>query len=349
MTATGGDPSRAYWQAAAQSFVVPPASPNPSTAAILGLIPGVGAMYNGQLFKGLIHVVVFAVLVSITDHYGVFGIFIGAWVLYQSFEAYQTAKAKRDGQPLPDPFGLNELGGWLNLGSAVRPIQHNQPGQPPAPVNPASGKATPPEGYGAAPYAAPYSGDVDPAVGIPGTGTAGTEPPSYSAPYAPHYPGTGYATGYAPPPPYSQPYAGPYPGVNPDPYAGYIPPSAFGAQGPFGPNGPLGPKGPLGPYGPLGPNGPLGPGRFGRGKEPIWAFILIGLGLIFLLHTMGFVGHVMRFGLPLLLIGFGVWLVINRVGNQQSPYQGPSQVPGAGPNQSSNLGSNEGSSEGGTK
>ena len=30
---------------------------------MLGLIPGVGAMYNGQFFKGLIHVVVFAVLV----------------------------------------------------------------------------------------------------------------------------------------------------------------------------------------------------------------------------------------------------------------------------------------------
>ena len=45
-----------------------PSGPNPTAAAVLGLIPGVGAMYNGQFFKGLIHVVIFAVLVSITEH-----------------------------------------------------------------------------------------------------------------------------------------------------------------------------------------------------------------------------------------------------------------------------------------
>ena len=99
--------------------------PNPAAAAVLGLIPGVGAMYNGQFFKGLIHVVIFAVLISITTHYGIFGIFIGAWVLYQSFEAYHTAKARRDGQPLPDPLGLNEVGNWLNLGA--------KPNYPPPP------------------------------------------------------------------------------------------------------------------------------------------------------------------------------------------------------------------------
>ena len=49
---------------------VPSSGPNPSAAAVLGLIPGVGAMYNGQFFKGFIHVVVFAVLVSITEYHG---------------------------------------------------------------------------------------------------------------------------------------------------------------------------------------------------------------------------------------------------------------------------------------
>ncbi len=112
------EPCSGAWQSYQQPFV-PPATgaPNPSAAAVLGLIPGVGAMYNGQFFKGLIHVVIFAVLVSITDHYGIFGIFIAAWILYQSFEAYHTAKARRDGQPLPDPLGLNEVGNWLNLGA----------------------------------------------------------------------------------------------------------------------------------------------------------------------------------------------------------------------------------------
>jgi hypothetical protein len=104
------------WQNFQQPFVAATAgAPNPVAAGVLGFIPGVGAMYNGQFFKGLIHVVIFAVLVSLADHYGIFGIFIAAWILYQAFEAYHTARARRDGQPLPDPLGLNELGNWFNF------------------------------------------------------------------------------------------------------------------------------------------------------------------------------------------------------------------------------------------
>jgi hypothetical protein len=112
-------------------------------------------MYNGQFFKALIHVVIFAVLISITDHYGIFGIFIAAWILYQSFEAYHTAKARRDGQPLPDPLGLNEVGNWLNLGGKPQypnPPTAGQPGAGPA-VPPAGGYQAP---YGAGQYQAPY-------------------------------------------------------------------------------------------------------------------------------------------------------------------------------------------------
>lgn len=116
-------------------------APNPVMAAVLGLIPGVGAMYNGQFFKALIHVVIFAVLVSLTGNYGVFGIFIAAWVLYQAFEAYHTALARRDGQPLPDPLGLNEVGNWLNLGP-----RQGYPPPPPGAVPPA-GQAPPAGGY----------------------------------------------------------------------------------------------------------------------------------------------------------------------------------------------------------
>ena len=122
-------------------FIAPPAGgPNPSAAAVLGLIPGVGAMYNGQYFKGLIHVVIFVVIISITTHYGLFGLFIPAWVLYQSFEAFHTAKAIRDGQPIPDPLGLNEVGNWLNLGS--KPPYPPQPGAA-APVNPGAANPGP--------------------------------------------------------------------------------------------------------------------------------------------------------------------------------------------------------------
>jgi hypothetical protein len=123
-------------------YVVPPSGPNPAAAAVLGVIPGVGAMYNGQFFKGFIHVVVFAVLISITDHYPIFGLFIAAWILYQSFEAYHTARALRDGQPVPDPFGLNEVGNWLNLGTRLNPP--SQPGAGQAPAGPAPAGYPPP-------------------------------------------------------------------------------------------------------------------------------------------------------------------------------------------------------------
>src|SRR5512140_791351 len=45
--------------------VVAPADngPSPALAALLGFIPGVGAMYNGQFVKGLVHVLIFASLI----------------------------------------------------------------------------------------------------------------------------------------------------------------------------------------------------------------------------------------------------------------------------------------------
>jgi hypothetical protein len=269
MVATGGGATAqgpAHWQGAGQvppgqipPFYLPFQGANPSVAGLLGLIPGVGAMYNGQFFKALIHVVVFVVLVSITQRYGVFGIFIGAWVLYQSFEAFHTAKARRDGQPVPDPFGLNELGSWLNLGISGRNPQPPNPNQPPA------------------------------------TGYAQTEAPPYSAPYPPP---SGYGTsagpgaaGPIPPqPPYTEPYAGPNPG--PYPYPESYPPGSI-------------------------PPIPPAPPFAWRRKEPIFAFVLIGFGIIFLLQSLGFVSHLLHYIWPLMLIGMGVWLIVRRIGYTQ--------------------------------
>jgi len=275
VAAAGSNASQANWQAVGVNpippfYAPPPGSPNPSAAAVLGLIPGVGAMYNGQLFKGLIHIVVFAVLVSITDHYAIFGLFIAGWVLYQSFEAYHTAKARRDGLPVPDPFGLNELGSWLNLGSTGRtPGVH--PGQTPG--------ATPP----------------------PAGGYAATDVPPYSAPYTSSWsgyaPGSGAGSGAgagagadagATPPPFTDPYAGPNPGAYGETYApGAIPPIP-----------------PIPPYG-------------WRRKEPIFAFVLIGLGIIFLLQSLGFVTHLMHYIWPFMLIGLGIWLIVRRMADVQ--------------------------------
>jgi len=182
------EPCFVAWQTVPNPFAAPmTGAPNPAAAALLGLIPGVGAMYNGQFFKGLIHVVIFAVLISITEHYPIFGLFIAAWILYQSFEAFHTAKARRDGTPLPDPLGLNEVGNWLNLGAK------HTPGQPP-PGNFGTGPtAQGPVMGGSGTYQGPY---------------AGTNQPPYASGYQPPYP---------PPPGYMDPGAPPIPPVPPGP------------------------------------------------------------------------------------------------------------------------------------
>jgi TM2 domain-containing membrane protein YozV len=116
------EPCWTAWQTTQRPFVPPPGGvPSPGLAALLGLIPGVGAMYNGQFIKGLIHVAIFAVLVSAAHVYGVFGLFIAGWIFYQVFEAYHTAKARRDGDPLPDPLGLNDVGNWFVSGGRTHP------------------------------------------------------------------------------------------------------------------------------------------------------------------------------------------------------------------------------------
>lgn len=173
------EPCAVSWQNLQQPFVPPPlGTPNPVVAGVLGLIPGVGAMYNGQFFKGLIHVVIFAVLVSISSHFGVFGIFIAAWVLYQAFEAYHTAVARRDGLPLPDPLGLNEVGNWLNLG-----------GRPPypGPQPPPTGGPVGPSAVGTAPgaYQSPYATGYQPP---PFTPAAGFVDPGFVDPAVPPVP-----------------------------------------------------------------------------------------------------------------------------------------------------------------
>lgn len=145
--------------------------PNPAAAAVLGLIPGVGAMYNGQFLKGFVHVIVFALLISVTStvHGGLdvfFGLLIPAWILYQAFEAFHTAKAMRDGDPVPDPLGLNEVGNWLNMGS--RTHAPGQTGQAPVARNNPPPYASQPQPPYQAPYAqAPYAQAPPPIPPVP--------------------------------------------------------------------------------------------------------------------------------------------------------------------------------------
>jgi hypothetical protein len=138
-----------------------PGEPNPVIAAILGFIPGVGAMYNEQYAKGIVHLIVFVLLVSLaSDVNGIFGLFIAGWEFYMAIEAHHTARARRDGTPLPNPFGLNDLGERLGFGRAW----------PGAPADPAAKAVAP-----------------DPAAPQPGPVSAPGQPyaPPYSYPYVP--------------------------------------------------------------------------------------------------------------------------------------------------------------------
>ena len=86
--------------------------PSPGMAAVLGFIPGVGAMYNGQFMKGFLHVMAFVCLIWMSDRFGpiMIPVFF-AYFFYLVFDAYKTAHALELGQPVPDPFGFERMFG----------------------------------------------------------------------------------------------------------------------------------------------------------------------------------------------------------------------------------------------
>ena len=127
------DPQPAYSPytapyAGATPYTAPAGSaPSPGLAFILGLIPGVGAIYNGQYAKGLIHVVILGTLISILSSGAagglepLFGMLTALWVIYMPFEAYHTASKRLRGEPV-DEF------------SSVVPLKYQTAGFPLAPV-----------------------------------------------------------------------------------------------------------------------------------------------------------------------------------------------------------------------
>jgi cell wall-active antibiotic response 4TMS protein YvqF len=94
-----------------QSPAAPEGSGSVGLATFLGFIPGLGAVYNGQYMKALVHVILFAALIGFvnteagdrTEPAG--GLAIAAFVVYMAIEANRTARAKLKGEPCPDVFG----------------------------------------------------------------------------------------------------------------------------------------------------------------------------------------------------------------------------------------------------
>lgn len=88
---------------------------SPALAFFLGMIPGVGAIYNGQYAKGLIHALVWGILMSMAnsraahDFEAIFVIAVISWWFYMAFEAYHTARKRRMGEAVDEYSSLIDL------------------------------------------------------------------------------------------------------------------------------------------------------------------------------------------------------------------------------------------------
>jgi hypothetical protein len=134
-----------------------PGAPNPALSAALGFVPGLGAIYNGEYIKGLVHIAVFAGLIAILNSQtsdslqAFFGISLACFYLYMPIEAYRTARMKQ------------------HLGAAA-------PYGPP----PSGAASAPPAGPVSAAFAGPAASSfAGPAAPAP----AGPVAPQYEAPY----------------------------------------------------------------------------------------------------------------------------------------------------------------------
>ena len=120
---------------------LPAASPsysrsNPVLAFLLGFLPGMGAFYNEQYGKGMIHLAIFLVLfISGVDGAMSGGAEAALWIcigglwIYMPVDAYRTAKARQMGETLSDPLDSfskeRPIGPILLIGAGVLLLLHN--------------------------------------------------------------------------------------------------------------------------------------------------------------------------------------------------------------------------------
>jgi len=90
---------------------------SPALAFFLGMIPGVGAIYNGQYAKGLVHAIVWGLLMSIAQSRAaegleaIFVMLVIAWWAYMAFEAYRTAQKLQAGELVDEYSSLVPMRG----------------------------------------------------------------------------------------------------------------------------------------------------------------------------------------------------------------------------------------------
>lgn len=90
---------------------------SPGLAFVLGMIPGVGAVYNGQYAKGIVHVLILGLLISISSSDAanglepLFGMLTAVFWFYMAFEAYHTARRRAMGEAVDEFSSLVDLRG----------------------------------------------------------------------------------------------------------------------------------------------------------------------------------------------------------------------------------------------
>lgn len=114
----------------ANTVAAPPAAasggPSPALAAVLGVVPGLGAVYNGEYMKALIHVLLFGTTIAMierTHSEEVFVPMLVAFIFYMPIDAYRTAKARLEGRRPTSLFGDTAsgqpIGAYVLIGLGV--------------------------------------------------------------------------------------------------------------------------------------------------------------------------------------------------------------------------------------
>jgi hypothetical protein len=108
---------------------------HPGLAFVLGFIPGLGAIYNGEYNKALVHIVVFAgIILGLSSDFGdglqaIFVLAVIIFPIYMAIDALRVAKARSTGEPLQDPFEAwsknRPIGPIVLIGIGALVLLHN--------------------------------------------------------------------------------------------------------------------------------------------------------------------------------------------------------------------------------
>jgi hypothetical protein len=102
---------------------------SPALATMLGFVPGLGAVYNGEYTKALVHVCTFIAIIAILVAsnsdvvHTIFGLGLAAFIIYMAVDANRTAKANLliPVRPDADPLTVKgkAIGPFILIGIGV--------------------------------------------------------------------------------------------------------------------------------------------------------------------------------------------------------------------------------------